>query len=157
MKFRSTRVGLEMSLRGGCDAAASIRCRRRRPGRAVGIALACALASLAGCAPPTDVIDTSLLPQANKDAMVQVQIVPLGAAAPGDVGTIGPIAGYGCGSTSVEATSNAVEQLQLKALRLRATAVTQVLIQPSASISCLQNSALARGIAVAPSAIPPTY
>jgi len=129
-----------------------------RRGRAAGIGLALAVASLAGCAAPTDVIDMSEVPQATRDGMVQVQIVPLGGQAPGDVGTIGPLSGYGCGSTSVEASSNAVQQLQIKALRLRATAVTQVQIGPYSSIACyLQYSALATGIAVGPRAIPPTY
>jgi hypothetical protein len=121
--------------------------------------LAIVLATLAGCGPPTDVIDTSTLPAATRDAMLQIQILPLGDPAPQGVGSVGPVAGYGCGATQVDASSAAVQQLQLKAMRLHAVAVTDVLIASANSVpSCYTPfAALAKGTAVAPRGIPPTY
>jgi hypothetical protein len=120
--------------------------------------LAVLLVTLAGCGPPTDVIDTSNLPAATRDAMLQVQILPLGEPVPQGVGSVGPVAGYGCGATAVDASSAAVEQLQLKAMRLHAVGVTDVLIASANSVPCYAPfAALAKGTAVAPRGVPPTY
>ena len=117
------------------------------------------VAALVGCAPPTDVIDLSRAPQATLDAMVHVPVLPLGMPAPPGVGSVGPITAFGCGQSATAASSDAVQQLQVKALRMQATAVMDVLIGPGNIISPCQfgYNATASGIAVAARGVPPTY
>jgi hypothetical protein len=131
---------------------------RRHGSSALATGLAIAIAALAGCAPPTDVVDLHDLPQATKNAMLQVQILPVGMPSPPGAGSIGPVSGFGCGSTSVAASADAVQQLQIKALRLHATAVANVLIGDGGFGTCFQGySAVANGTAVAPGRLPSTY
>jgi hypothetical protein len=118
----------------------------------------CLLAILAGCAPPTDVIDLHQAPQATRDAMLHVGILPLGTPAPPGVGSVGPVSAYGCGPSPADAASDAVQQLQAKALRMQATAVIDVLFGPGGIGPCqLGYSATASGIAASPRGVPPTY
>jgi hypothetical protein len=117
------------------------------------------VAALVGCAPPTEVIDLSRAPQATLDAMVHVPVLPLGIPAPPGVGSVGPISAFGCGQSATAASSDAVQQLQVKALRMQATAVVDVLIGPGGIIGPCQMSynATASGIAVAARGVPPTW
>jgi hypothetical protein len=112
-----------------------------------------ALNVLTACAAPTEVVDLSVTPQATLDAMLRVQILPLGISGPTGVGSVGPILGYGCGSSASGAVTDAVQQLQVKALSMRAIAVIDVLIAPTGP--CYAGySATARGTAVAASGLP---
>jgi hypothetical protein len=117
------------------------------------------VAALVGCAPPTEVVDLSRAPQATLDAMVHVPVLPLGVPAPPGVGSAGPISAYGCGQSTTAASSDAVQQLQVKALRMQATAVVDVLIGPGGIIGPCQlgYNATASGIAVAARGVPPTW
>jgi len=121
-------------------------------------AMVVALLAMAGCTPPTEVVDLRAAPQATKDAMLQVKILPLGTPAPAGAGSVGPISGYGCAPTTEAASTEAVRQLQVKALRLRAVAVIDVLIGPADNTLCLGGqNVIASGIAVAPRGISPSY
>ena len=100
------------------------------------IGLVILVAALAGCAPPTDVVDMRDVPLATRDAMLQMPILPLGIAAPVGVTWFGQIEGYGCGNTPVAASDAAVQQLQIKALMLHAAAVVNVLMQPADGFAC---------------------
>jgi hypothetical protein len=116
------------------------------------------LLALTRCAPPTEVVDVRQVPQATGDAMVHVKILPLGMPAPPGVGSISPISGYACAQTREAASSEAVRQLQVKALSLHATAVVNVLIGAGGETSCLLGfGMLANGTAVAPRGIPSSY
>jgi len=117
------------------------------------------VAALVGCAPPTEVVDLSRAPQATLDAMVHVPVLPLGLPAPLGVGSVGPITAYGCGQSATAASGDAVQQLQVKALRMQATAVVDVLIGPGNIIGPCQlgYNATASGIAVAARGVPPTW
>jgi hypothetical protein len=117
------------------------------------------VAALVGCAPPTEVVDLSRAPQATLDAMVHVPVLPLGVPAPPGVGSVGPISAYGCGQSTTAASSDAVQQLLVKALRMQATAVVDVLIGPGGIIGPCQlgYNATASGIAVAARGVPPTW
>lgn len=118
----------------------------------------CILTILGGCAPPTDVVDLQKLPQATRDAMLNVPILPLGAPPPPGTGSVGPVSAYGCGPSPSDAASDAVQQLQAKALRMQATAVVNVLFGPGGLGPCqLGYSTTASGIAVAARGVPPTY
>jgi hypothetical protein len=128
--------------------------------RGLGAALSLfAILFYAGCATPTtDVIDLSLAPAATQDAMLRVQILPLGMNAPSNVGSVGPIAGYGCGDTPTDAATNAVQQLQVKALQRQATAVMSVVLAQATPSGCAgAYAANATGIAVAQRGIPPVW
>jgi hypothetical protein len=133
----------------------------RRPGRFLWTMAAGAVVTiLAGCSPPvTDVVDLQLAPQATWDAMLNVQILPLGLPAPPDVGSVGPVLSYGCGAAPIEASTNAVQQLRAKALRLQAVAVMDVLLQPGGrGAPCGQAYAvMGSGIALAHRGIPSTW
>jgi hypothetical protein len=112
-----------------------------------------ALIVLIACAAPTEVVDLSVTPQVTLDAMLRVQILPLGVPGPPDVGSVGPILGYGCGSSTSGAVTDAVQQLQVKALSMQAIAVIDVLIAPTGP--CYAGyGATARGTAVAASGLP---
>ena len=116
------------------------------------------LAILVGCAPPTEVIDLHQAPQATRDAMLHVPILPLGVPAPPGVGSVGPVSAYGCGPSPADAAGDAVQQLQAKALRMQATAVIDVLFGPGGIGPCqLGYSATASGTAVSARGVPPTY
>jgi hypothetical protein len=116
---------------------------------ATGIGLVILAATLAGCAPPTDVIDLRDVPQVTRDAMLQMPILPLGIAAPAGVVWFGQVEGYGCGNTPVDASSAAIQQLQIKALMVHAAAVVNVLMQPTDGFSCnLPYGAIATGTTV---------
>lgn len=111
--------------------------------------------ALSGCTPPPPPpisrINLQSLPQLTRDAMLHVRIAPLGAPPPNEAGSLGPMLGYGCGDTPVTASLDAVQQLQAKALVLRATAVIDVLIQPADPVPChAPYGAIAGGIAVSP-------
>jgi hypothetical protein len=116
-----------------------------------------ALSALVGCAAPTDVIDLRTAPQMTQDAMLQVKILPLGMPAPAGAGSVSPVAGYGCASTTEAASEAAVRQLRVKALRLHATAVADVLIGPAEGVICVGYNMIASGIAVAPRGLPSSY
>jgi hypothetical protein len=118
----------------------------------------CLVIVLVGCSPPTDVIVLRDAPQATRDAMLLVRILPMGTAAPPGAGAVGPVVGYGCGATTVEASAAAVDQLRVKALRMRATAVMDVIIEPTGSGPCFGSyKAIATGTAVAPRGLPSPY
>lgn len=120
--------------------------------------IACIMVILTGCTAPTEVIDLQNAPEATRDAMLRIRVLPLGMPAPPDAGSIGPVSGYGCGSSSAEAASYAVQQLQAKALRMQATAIADVLFSSGGLGPCqLGNSVVASGIAVGPRGVPPTY
>jgi hypothetical protein len=110
-----------------------------------------------GCAPSTEVIEMRSAPQATKDAMLQVKVLPLGMAAPAGVGSISPVLGYACATNSETAGSKAVEQLQAKALQLHADAVVDVMIGPADEGICLGQGMIARGMAVGSRAFPSAY
>jgi hypothetical protein len=127
-------------------------------GRSALVALA--LLILAGCipAPPTEVVDLRDAPQATRDALLRVQILPLGVAAPPDVGAVATVSSYGCGSTPVAASTDAIEQLRAKALLNQATAVMDVLLGPGGPGPCNAGySATASGMALAARGVPPTW
>jgi hypothetical protein len=122
--------------------------------------VAMALAVLTGCTspppPPIDRIDLRDAPRATRDALLRVKILPLGLSAPPNVGLVGPILSYGCGSTAIAATTDAIQQLRAKAVRVQATAVVDVLLGPGESGPCNEGySATASGIAVAERGIAP--
>jgi hypothetical protein len=127
----------------------------RRPGRLLprkwlAACVLVALAALTACAAPTEVIDLSMTPQVTWDAMLRVPVLPLGLPGPPGVGSVGPIFGYGCGSSASGAATDAVQQLQIKALRMQAAAVMDVLIAPAGIGPCSAGySATASGTAVA--------
>ncbi len=118
-------------LGGACD---QFLCLRGRYSTAIGLVLLAA--TLSGCAPPTEVVDLQDVPQVTRDAMVQMPILPLGVAVPAGVTWFGQVEGYGCGSNPAEATSAAVQQLQIKALTVHAAAVVNVLLQPAGGVAC---------------------
>lgn len=121
-------------------------------------ALVLGLATLGGCYPPTPVIDIANAPQMTRDAMLNVLILPLGMQTPPGVGSVGPVSGFGCGVTPVDASGAAVEQLRIKALEMRATGVVDVMIATSTGAPCQGGyGMIANGIAVAPRAIPPNW
>jgi len=114
------------------------------------IGLAILVATLAGCAPPTDVVDMQVVPQATRDAMLQVPVLPLGTGAPPGAVWYGQVDGYGCGNTPVAASSAAAQQLQIKALMTHADAVVNVLFQSAGGFPCnAPYGAIASGTAVA--------
>jgi hypothetical protein len=76
------------------------------------------------------------VPEATRDAMLQMPVLPLGVAAPAGVTWFGQIEGYGCGNTPIAASSAAVQQLQIKALMVHAAAVVNVLMQPADGFAC---------------------
>jgi hypothetical protein len=87
--------------------------------------------------------------------MLHVPVLPLGLPGPTGVTSVGPIFGYGCGSSASGATTDAVQQLQIKALRMQATAVMDVLIAPAGIGPCSAGySVTASGTAVAAGGVP---
>jgi hypothetical protein len=87
-----------------------------------------------------------------------VQIVPLGLPVPPGVGSVGPIDGFGCGPSPSAAETDAIQQLQVKALRTRATAVVDVLVESGGTGLCTAGyKATANGTAVAARGIPSTF
>jgi hypothetical protein len=116
------------------------------------------LLAFGGCSPPTEVLDLRNAPQATKDALQRVRIVPLGVPGPPVAGSIGPVSGYGCAPTPEAASVEAEQQIRAKAITQRATAVIDVLIEPDGTGVCLNGyNMIARGIAVGPRGIPPSY
>ena len=90
--------------------------------------------------------------------MLLVEILPVGMPAPFNVGSVGPVLSYGCGSTPVQASTDAIQQLRVKALIVRATAVMDVLLAPSGSGPCNAGYGVtASGIALAERGIPPAW
>jgi hypothetical protein len=158
MKLRTSATSLGNWSRHGPVACPRDGVVRRRGAGLTAAGLIVGLITLAGCEPPTEVIDLRDMPAGTRDAMLQMRVLPLGTALPEGVGSIGAIAGYGCGQTSDAASLAAVQQLQVKALRMHATAVADVLIRPAGIGPCMfPYSALAKGIAVAPRGIPSSY
>ena len=131
---------------------------RRHGAWAAAIGCIVALLALDGCAPPTEVVDLRNAPWATQDAMLRIMVLPLGAPAPYGVGSISPISGYGCASTSEAASGAAIRQIRVKAMGLHATAVVDVLVGPADSGICFGGyNMIANGIAVGPRAIPSAY
>ncbi len=129
-----------------------------RRAQAVMQASTCLLWFVASCAPPTNVIDLSVLPQATQDEMLRVQILPLGMSPPPNLGSVGPIEGYACGNSPTDAAANAVQQLQVKALQRQATAVMSVVLAQATPAGCwAPNAVTASGIALAYRGIPPSW
>jgi hypothetical protein len=126
----------------------------RRPGRhllrrAPATCVLVVLTTLTACAAPTETVDLSMTPQETWDAMLRMPVVPLGLPGPPGVASVGPVFGYGCGSSASGAATNAVQQLQIKALRMQATAVMDVLIVPAGLGPCSAGySATASGTAM---------
>ena len=128
----------------------------RRNGTAAIVLLA--LLAVAGCSPPTEVVDLRYAPRVTKDAMQHVSIVPLGLRGPLFVGSIGPISGYGCAQTPEAARLAAEEQIRVKAMAQHATAVVDVLFEPDGMGVCAGgHNMLAHGIAVGPRGVPSSY
>ena len=119
-----------------CAPEAARRSGRRLPRKGPATRVLVALTALTACAAPTEVIDLSMTPQETWDAMLRVPVLPLGLPGPPGVGSVGPIFGYGCGSSASGAATDAVQQLQIKALRMQATAVMDVLIVPAGIGPC---------------------
>ncbi len=119
----------------------------------------CAILALTGCyQPPTPVVDMSLVPEMTRDAMVQVRVLPLGAMPPMYAGSVGPVSGFGCAANPADATADAIQQLKIKTLAMRATAVIDVSIASASGTSCNYGfGAYASGIAVAPRAVPSSF
>ena len=114
--------------------------------------------TLAGCAPPTDVVDLRDVPQVTRDAMVQMPILPLGVPAPFGVVWLGQVEGYGCGNSPVAASDAAIQQLQIKALMVHAGAVVNVLMQPTDGLACnAPYGSIATGTAVPQKIVPSGY
>jgi hypothetical protein len=138
-----------------CAPEAARRSGRRLPRKGPATRVLVALTALAACAAPTEVIDLSMTPQETWDAMLEVPVLPLGLPGPPGVGSVGPIFGYGCGSSASGAATDAVQQLQIKALRMQATAVMDVLIVPAGIGPCSAGySVTASGTAVAAWGLP---
>jgi hypothetical protein len=130
----------------------------QRAGKLSAVAALVALAALGGCEQPIETVDLRTAPQATWDAMLKIKVIPLGSPTPSGTGAIGPVSGVGCAQASVDASGQAVEQLRVKALRLHATAVTDVLIEPGSAFTCPGNYvSVANGMAVGPRAIPSSY
>jgi hypothetical protein len=131
---------------------------RRRVSVPWALGIIIGVAALGGCTPPTEVVDLRATPPETWYAMQHMPVIPVGLPALVNAGSIGQIAGYGCGQTPDSANLAAVQQLQIKALRMRATAVTDVVIQTDGLGPCLMPySVIAKGLAMAPRGIPPTY
>jgi hypothetical protein len=144
-----------MQITTGFRASESVTFSRRRGATAIALL---ALLAFAGCSPPTEVVDLHFAPPATKEAMQRVNIVPLGLRGPPVVGSIGPISGYGCAPTPEAARLAAEDQIRVKAMAQHATAVLDVLFEPDGLGVCTGgHNILARGIAVGPRGIPPSY
>jgi hypothetical protein len=83
---------------------------------------------LAGCAAPPDVVDLGVAPEATLVATRDVRIVPLGVRGPSGVTSVGPVVGFGCEPSVSGAASDAMQQLQVKALGMQAVAVVDVAV-----------------------------
>ena len=152
--MRSGFFGL-CGMRGGVRSALS---KAVAPGWAPSALAMLGLLTLGGCNPPTTIVDIGSAPQMTRDAMLNVMILPLGMQTPPGVGSVGPVSGFGCGATPVDASGAAVEQLRIKALEMRATGVVDVMLQSSTSTPCQGGyGVLGNGSAVAPRAMPPTW
>jgi hypothetical protein len=138
-----------------CAPEAGRRPGRHLPRRGPATCILVALTALTACAAPTEVIDLSMTPQETWDAMLRVPVLPLGLPGPPGTASVGPIFGYGCGSSASGAATDAVQQLQIKALRIQATAVMDVLIAPAGIGPCSAGySVTASGTAVAAWGLP---
>lgn len=116
------------------------------------------LLAVAGCSPPTEVVDVRDAPLATREAMRRINIVPVGMRGPPAVGSIGPISGYGCAQTPEAARFAAEDQIRFKALAQHATAVVDVLFEPDGLGLCTNGHIIiAHGIAVGPRGIPLSY
>ena len=124
--------------------------------RLLPLAAACLVAA---CTAQVEVVDLRSVPQVTRDALVQVQVIPLGMHVPPGVGSIGPVTGLGCAATPSLAANEAVQQVRVKALEMHASAVGEVLITPGGfSVQCLGGySASASGIALAARGVPSSY
>jgi hypothetical protein len=133
-----------------CAPEAARRSGRLLPRKWLAACMLVALTALTACAAPTEVINLSMTPHETWDAMLRVPVLPLGLPGPPGVASVGPIFGYGCGSSASGAATDAVQQLQIKALRMQATAVMDVLIAPAGIGPCSAGySATASGTALA--------
>jgi hypothetical protein len=133
-----------------CAPEAARRSGRLFPRKRLAACVLFALTAFAACAAPTEVINLSMAPPETWDAMLRVPVLPLGLPGPPGVASVGPIFGYGCGSSASGAATDAVQQLQIKALRMQATAVMDVLIAPAGIGPCSAGySATASGTALA--------
>lgn len=113
---------------------------------------------LARCAPPTGVVDVAALGPATQLAMQRVPVSGPGQRISGELGSVGPVSGYGCGTSPAAARASALQQLRIKTLQLRATAVENAVTEPASAVLCSGSYAvIAHGIAVAPRGVPPTY
>lgn len=115
--------------------------------------------ALAACAqPPAEVVDMTNVPELTRDAMVQVRVLPLGVSAPMYAGSVGPVSGFGCAANPADAAADAIQQLKIKALQMRATAVIDVSISTAGGTACANGyGAHAAGIAVAARGVPSTF
>ena len=122
------------------------------------ILAACVLALSACAQPPTEVVDMTNVPELTRDAMVQVRVLPLGVSVPMYAGSIGPVSGFGCAANPADATADAIQQIKIKALQMRATAVIDVSISSAAGTACSYGfGAHAAGIAVAARGVPSSF
>ena len=92
------------------------------------------------------------------DTAVQVRVLPLGVSVPMYAGSVGPVSGFGCAANPADATADAIQQIKIKALQMRATAVIDVSISSAAGTACSYGfGAHAAGIAVAARGVPSTF
>ena len=87
------------------------------------------LAALTGCSPFVEVVDLKAVPEATRDASMQVRIIPLGMPVPAGIRMVGPVEAYSCKALLWDPPAtqgNALQQLQLKALKMGADAVVNV-------------------------------
>ena len=92
------------------------------------------------------------------DTAVQVRVLPLGVSVPMYAGSVGPVSGFGCAANPADATADAIQQIKIKALQMRATAVIDVSISSAAGTACSYGfGAHAAGIAVAARGVPSSF
>lgn len=84
------------------------------------------VSGVAACAPFVDVLDVSKVPQSERAAALNIELVPPGSPRPGKMTFIGPVEATSCKHWMTDPPSsraNATEQLKVKALRMGGDAV----------------------------------
>lgn len=93
------------------------------PKRFGALALTCCISA---CAPFVDVLDVSKVPQSERAAALNVELVPAGSPRPSMMTFIGPVEATSCKHLLTDPPSsraNATEQLKIKTLRMGGDAV----------------------------------
>jgi Putative heavy-metal-binding len=85
---------------------------------------------LVACVPAfVDVVDVRAVPTSTLDAALKIPVFPLGTQAPANTHVIAPIEAYSCKHLNTDppaTTGNALQQLQIKALQVKANAIINV-------------------------------